>query len=157
MLANIAVVMSTSAAGSHGSRKELIPRNDLHWLRSGLDRRVTFGLARVLRSGAALTMASTVETTRRPGLTSEEAARRLQRFGPNEIVQVPDHPFVAFLKKFWDPVPWLLEATVVLELVMGKDLEALIIGVLLVFNAALSLFKRKKRRMRSPYCASVFR
>ena len=89
-------------------------------------------------------MASTVETTRRPGLTSEEAARRLQQYGPNAIVEAPNHPFVAFLKKFWDPVPWLLEATVVLELLIGKDLEAAIIGALLVFNGALSLFQERK-------------
>ncbi len=97
-----------------------------------------------MSTGAALTMASTVETTRRPGLTSEEAARRLQQFGPNAIVEIPKHQFVAFLKKFWDPVPWLLEATIVLELLLRKDLEAGIIGVLLVFNAVLSLIQEKK-------------
>lgn len=89
-------------------------------------------------------MISTAQTTRRPGLTSEEAARRLQQFGPNAIAEAPRHPFVAFLKKFWDPVPWLLEATVVLELLLGKHLEATIIGTLLVFNAGLSLLQERK-------------
>jgi H+-transporting ATPase len=41
------------------------------------------------------------------------------------------------LAKFWAPVPWMLEAAVALELALGKYLEAAIILVLLVFNAAL--------------------
>lgn len=68
----------------------------------------------------------------------------MQQFGPNAIAEAPRHPFVAFLKKFWDPVPWLLEATVVLELLLGKHLEATIIGTLLVFNAGLSLLQERK-------------
>jgi H+-transporting ATPase len=45
------------------------------------------------------------------------------------------------LEKFWAPVPWMLEAAVVLELVLGKYIEAAIIAGLLVFNAALGLFQ----------------
>ena len=42
------------------------------------------------------------------------------------------------------PVPWMLEAAVVLELVLGKYIEAAIIAVLLVFNAALGLFQESR-------------
>jgi H+-transporting ATPase len=45
------------------------------------------------------------------------------------------------MAKFWAPVPWLLEASIVLELVLHKNYEALVIGALLVFNAALSYFQ----------------
>jgi len=38
----------------------------------------------------------------------------------------------------------MLEATIALELILGRKLEALIIGVLLVFNAALSLLQEKR-------------
>ena len=47
------------------------------------------------------------------------------------------HPLRRALEKFWAPVPWMLEAAIVLELVLGKQIEAAIIGVLLVFNAVL--------------------
>jgi H+-transporting ATPase len=45
------------------------------------------------------------------------------------------------LTKLWAPVPWMLEAAIVLELVLGKYVEAAIIAVLLVFNAALGFFQ----------------
>jgi H+-transporting ATPase len=51
------------------------------------------------------------------------------------------HPLRNALAKFWAPVPWLLEASIVLELVLHKYYEAAIIAGLLVFNAALAYFQ----------------
>ena len=48
------------------------------------------------------------------------------------------------IEKFWAPVPWMLEAAIVLELVLGKYVEAAIIALLLVFNAALGLFQESR-------------
>jgi H+-transporting ATPase len=42
------------------------------------------------------------------------------------------------LAKFWAPVPWLLEAAIVLQVVLHKYIEAAVIGGLLIFNAALA-------------------
>ena len=41
--------------------------------------------------------------------------------------------WLVFLKKMWAPVPWMLEAAIVLELFLGKGIEAGIIGALVVF------------------------
>jgi H+-transporting ATPase len=54
---------------------------------------------------------------------------------------VSAHPLRNALAKFWAPVPWLLEASIVLELVLHKYFEASIIAGLLVFNAALAYFQ----------------
>ena len=78
------------------------------------------------------------------GLTSDEARRRLEKFGPNAMPDTGLHPLRMALEKFWAPVPWMLEATIVLELVLGKYVEAAIIGGLLVFNAALGLFQESR-------------
>jgi H+-transporting ATPase len=51
------------------------------------------------------------------------------------------HPLRNALAKFWAPVPWLLEASIVLELVLHKYAEAAIIAGLLVFNAMLAYFQ----------------
>jgi H+-transporting ATPase len=51
------------------------------------------------------------------------------------------HPLRNALAKFWAPVPWLLEAAIVLELVLDKYLEAAVIASLLIFNAALAYFQ----------------
>ena len=40
----------------------------------------------------------------------------------------------------------MLEATIVLELALGKFVEGIVIAVLLVFNASLSLFQETRAR-----------
>jgi H+-transporting ATPase len=80
------------------------------------------------------------------GLTSEEAHRRLRESGPNVVAEKKPHSILALLSKFWAPVPWMLEATIVLELALGKILEGIVIAVLLVFNASLSLFQETRAR-----------
>jgi H+-transporting ATPase len=54
------------------------------------------------------------------------------------------HPLRLALGKLWAPVPWMLEAAIVLELLLHKFAEAAIIAVLLVFNAALGYFQEGK-------------
>jgi H+-transporting ATPase len=71
------------------------------------------------------------------GLTSDEARRRLEKFGPNAVPDTALHPLRRALAKFWAPVPWMLEAAIVLEVALGKYVEGAIIAVLLAFNAAL--------------------
>jgi H+-transporting ATPase len=78
------------------------------------------------------------------GLTDEEARSRLAEFGPNAMPDTSLHPLRLALEKFWAPVPWMLEAAVVLELALGKYIEAGIIAGLLVFNAALGLFQESR-------------
>jgi H+-transporting ATPase len=48
------------------------------------------------------------------------------------------------LGKFWAPVPWLLEAVIVLEIGLHSYVEASVIAVLLIFNAALSFFQESR-------------
>ena len=48
------------------------------------------------------------------------------------------------LEKFWAPVPWMLEGAIVLQLALGKYVEAAIIAGLLVFNAALGLVQESR-------------
>jgi len=78
------------------------------------------------------------------GLTSEEARTRLTKFGPNAMPDTGVHPLRMALAKFWAPVPWMLEAAIVLELILGKYVEASIIAVLLLFNAVLGWFQESR-------------
>ena len=75
------------------------------------------------------------------GLASDEARSRLAKFGPNAVPDTSSDPLRRALTKFWAPVPWMLEAAIVLEVVLGKYVEAAIIGVLLAFNAALGFLQ----------------
>ena len=78
------------------------------------------------------------------GLTGDEARARLEKDGPNAMPDTSAHPLRNALTKFWAPVPWLLEASIVLELVLHKYYEAAVIAALLVFNAALAYFQESR-------------
>jgi H+-transporting ATPase len=77
-------------------------------------------------------------------LTSDEARRRLEKSGANTTPDTSTHPVRMALEKFWAPVPWMLEAAIVIEFVLGKYVEAAIIALLLVFNAGLGLFQESR-------------
>jgi H+-transporting ATPase len=85
-----------------------------------------------------------VDADLQSGLTSSEAHRLLETVGPNAMPDTSMHPVRMAIEKFWAPVPWMLEAAIVLELVLGKYVEAAIIAALLVFNAALGLFQESR-------------
>ena len=90
---------------------------------------------------------STVEQVRQvapKGLTSDEARVRLEKDGPNAMPDTSAHPLRNALAKFWAPVPWLLEASIVLEVALHKYYEAAVIAALLVFNAALAFFQESR-------------
>ena len=75
------------------------------------------------------------------GLSSDEARARLEKYGPNAMPDTAMRPWRSALAKFWAPVPWMLEAAVVLQLVLHEYVEAAVIAGLLVFNAALGFFQ----------------
>jgi H+-transporting ATPase len=74
------------------------------------------------------------------GLSSDEARARLEKSGPNETPDTATGPWRLALAKLWAPVPWMLEAAVVLQLVLHEYVEAAVIAALLVFNAGLGFF-----------------
>jgi H+-transporting ATPase len=75
------------------------------------------------------------------GLTSSEALHRLKESGANAMPDTSSHPARRAIEKLWAPIPWMLEAAIVLELVLGSYVEAGIIAALLLFNAALGFFQ----------------
>lgn len=78
------------------------------------------------------------------GLSATEAARRLAQYGRNEITEKQESVVKRIGRHFWAPVPWMLEATVALQLVTGERIEAALIAALLIFNVALATFQEGK-------------
>ncbi len=72
------------------------------------------------------------------GLSSEKAADLLKQYGKNSLPEEKTSIVLTLLRKMWGPVPWMLEVAVILEIVLGKYLEAGIIGALVVINAIMS-------------------
>lgn len=83
---------------------------------------------------------------RQHGLSSDEAARRLHQCGPNRTEEVEPPAWRVLIGKFVAPVPCLLEAAILLQIVLGEYIEASVIGVLLLFNAALGYFQEGRAR-----------
>ena len=71
------------------------------------------------------------------GLTSEDARQRLAQGSANAIADVAQHPLQRAVGKLWAPVPWMLEAAIVLQLGLGDYAEAAVVACLLLFNAGL--------------------
>ena len=75
------------------------------------------------------------------GLTQAEAAKRLAQYGPNEIEEKKDNPFLKFLTYLWGPIPWMIEAAVVLSALAQHWPDFGIILVLLLANAVVGFWE----------------
>ncbi|WP_330389207.1 plasma-membrane proton-efflux P-type ATPase [Parasporobacterium paucivorans] len=71
------------------------------------------------------------------GLSSEEAEQRIKTFGYNEIKEPKRNPFLGFFKRYWGPMPWLLEFAIVLTVILKHYTESWIIFILLTVNAVI--------------------
>ena len=75
------------------------------------------------------------------GLSQAEAQKRLAQYGPNEIAEKKDNPFLKFLTYFWGPIPWMIEAAVILSGVVRHWPDFFIILLLLFSNAVVGFWE----------------
>jgi len=75
------------------------------------------------------------------GLGQAEAQQRLTRFGPNELEEKKSNAFLKFLGYFWGPIPWMIEAAVILSAVARHWPDFGIILLLLVANAVVGFWE----------------
>lgn len=80
------------------------------------------------------------------GLTTGEAHLRLDRDGPNSIVNVEPNMLSQALRKLWGPVPWLLEAAICLQIFLGDYVQAGVVALLVVFNGIVGVFQEGKAK-----------
>jgi H+-transporting ATPase len=78
------------------------------------------------------------------GLSTVEADARLRQFGPNAVVEERVSLPRRVLRHFWAPVPWMLEATIVLQVAIGQHLTALLIALLLLLNVVLGVVQESR-------------
>jgi Ca2+-transporting ATPase len=106
----------------------------------------------------------TLESSRN-GLSTAEAQKRLERFGPNELVEKRRvSPWMLFLEQFKSFLIIILLIAVVLSAALGEVVDAIIIGIIILFASGLGFFQEYKaeramealKRMAAP-TASVLR
>jgi H+-transporting ATPase len=75
------------------------------------------------------------------GLSEAEAQKRLTQYGPNEITVKKTNEVLKFLSYFWGPIPWMIEAAVILSGVVRHWLDFFIILLLLASNAVVGYWE----------------
>jgi H+-transporting ATPase len=78
------------------------------------------------------------------GLSSSEAKKRLEQYGPNEIQEKKANPLKKFLGYFWGPIPWMIEAAVIMSAVIQRWPDFGIILALLMVNAIVGFWQEHK-------------
>ncbi|MBN1606504.1 MAG: HAD-IC family P-type ATPase [Polyangiaceae bacterium] len=72
------------------------------------------------------------------GLSGEEAARRLAEVGPNLLKRKSrESPFTLLFRQINDPLIWVLIASSVLAIALGKVNDGLVVGAVVVINTII--------------------
>lgn len=89
--------------------------------------------------------AQLLEVDPRSGLTEEEVARRLAKFGPNRITPRPSAPaWLRFLLQFHQPLSYLLVVAVVVTAFLGEWVDAAVILGVVLINAVVGFVQEAK-------------
>jgi H+-transporting ATPase len=75
------------------------------------------------------------------GLSQAEATKRLTQYGPNAIAEKESNEFLKFLSYFWGPIPWMIEAAVILSAAVRHWLDFGVILLLLCSNAVVGFWE----------------
>ena len=75
------------------------------------------------------------------GLSGVEAAQRLARGGPNALPEKKRSRLVMLLSYLWGPMPWMIEAAILLCAIVGDWVDFAIILALLIGNTLIAYFE----------------
>jgi H+-transporting ATPase len=75
------------------------------------------------------------------GLTQAEVQKRQAQYGPNEIAEKKTNEYLKFLSYFWGPIPWMIEAAVILSGIVRHWLDFFVILALLLSNALVGFWE----------------
>ena len=78
------------------------------------------------------------------GLSAEEAQKRLNEYGPNEIKEKSEPLWHRIFRRFWGPIPWMIEAAAILSAIVKKWEDCIIITVMLLVNAILDFMQEHR-------------
>lgn len=78
------------------------------------------------------------------GLPEREAQARLQQYGYNEIAEKEESLWHRIFRRFWGPIPWMIEVAAILSAVVQKWDDFIIISIMLLVNAGLDFFQEHR-------------
>ncbi len=78
------------------------------------------------------------------GLTSAEAKKRLAKYGPNAIEEKEESWWHRLFRRFWGPIPWMIEVAAILSALAKRWEDFTIIMILLLVNAFVDFYQESK-------------
>ncbi|MEM0123091.1 MAG: plasma-membrane proton-efflux P-type ATPase, partial [Conexivisphaerales archaeon] len=78
------------------------------------------------------------------GLSDGEIKKRIEQYGYNEIEEKKQSSIKRLAKKFWGLTSWMLEITMVLTLVLHRDLDFYVVTGLLLLNVILGFAQEQR-------------
>lgn len=78
------------------------------------------------------------------GLSTAKAQELRKIFGLNEVSPKEQNLFILFLKKFWAPSAWMIEAIVLLSFALKKNADGFVALGLLIINAVISFLEERR-------------
>ena len=78
------------------------------------------------------------------GLSGAEAQQRLGHYGYNEIEEKEEPLWHRVFRRFWGPIPWMIELAALLSAVVQKWDDFVIITIMLLVNAGLDFFQEHR-------------
>jgi H+-transporting ATPase len=78
------------------------------------------------------------------GLSKAEAKERLKKYGPNEIPEYKEPLWHRIFRRFWGPIPWMIEIAAVLSAIVHRWEDFTIIMIMLFVNAGLDFYQEHK-------------
>ena len=78
------------------------------------------------------------------GLTDKDVQSRLQQYGYNEIEEKEEPLWHRIFRRFWGPIPWMIEAAAILSALVQKWDDFIIITIMLLINAGLDFFQEHR-------------
>lgn len=79
------------------------------------------------------------------GLTEEEAKKRIEEYGLNEIKEKkPISPLKIFLNQFHSFIVYILITALAISIFIGEEIDAIVIGAILILNAIMGFIQEYK-------------
>ena len=78
------------------------------------------------------------------GLSSEETKERFEKYGPNELLERKVNPILKFLRYFWGPIPFMIEAAMILSAIVQHWPDFWIISLMLIMNGVVGFYQENK-------------
>jgi len=85
-----------------------------------------------------------LRSDRGKGLADAEAKRRISEYGYNEVPEKEETLFHRIFRRFWGPIPWMIEVAALLSAAVRKWEDFTIITVLLVTNVIIDFWQESK-------------